>query len=183
MVNRNIKFTVKDYMSIQDDKRYELIEGELVVVPSPSLDHQRMVTRLWASLSEFVGERRLGEVLVAPLDIVLSDYDVLQPDVMFVSTERAYIKAPNSIRGAPDLVIEILSPSTEQRDRTTKRNIYARYGVQEFWLVSLEEHSVEVLALGEEGYKTHGVYRTEEAISSPLLEGLSLPVKALFLPT
>ena len=182
MVNRNIKFTVKDYMSIQDDKRYELIEGELVVVPSPSINHQRILGRLFRELSEFVENKQLGEVLMAPLDVVFSDHDILQPDILFVSKERAYINAPGSIRGAPDLVVDILSPSTEQRDRTVKSTIYARHGVREYWLVSLEEPSVEVLSLEAEGYRRTGIYKVEDSISSSLLQGLSLPVKSLFTP-
>ncbi len=182
MINRNIKFTVKDYMSIQDDKRYELLEGELVMVPSPSVQHQRILKRLLYALDGFVSERQLGEVVIAPCDVVLSDHDVLQPDILFISKDRGYIIAPGNIRGAPDLVVEILSPSTEQRDRTVKSTIYARYGVREYWLVSPAEHTVEVLTLGAEGYATSGIYRAEDTLSSPLLQGLALPVKSLFTP-
>lgn len=182
MINRNIKFTVKDYMSIQDDKRYELLEGELVVVPSPSFDHQQILMDLAFFLREFVRERDLGRVAIAPLDVVLSDHDVLQPDILFISKDRGYIIAPGNIRGAPDLVIEILSPSTEQRDRAIKSTIYARYGAREYWLVSPTERTVEVLALAEEGYKTHGVYGAEDTLVSPLLQGLLLPIKAIFSP-
>ncbi len=182
MINRNIKFTVKDYMSIQDDKRYELIEGELVMVPSPSVDHQQILMDLAFFLREFVRSKDLGRISIAPMDVVLSDHDVLQPDILFISKDRGYIITPGNIRGAPDLVVEILSPSTEQRDRTVKSTIYARYGVREFWLVSPAEHTVEVLTLGAEGYTTSGIYRAEDTLSSPLLQGLALPVKALFTP-
>lgn len=182
MVNRNIKFTVKDYMSIQDDKRYELIEGELVMVPSPSVNHQQILMDLAFFLREFVRRKDLGRILIAPMDVVLSDHDVLQPDILFISKDRRYIIAPGNIRGAPDLVVEILSPSTEQRDRTVKSTIYARHGVREYWLVSLEEPSVEVLSLEADGYMRAGIYKVEDSINSPLLQGLSLPVKSLFTP-
>ncbi len=182
MVNRNIKFTYKDYINTPEDKRYELLDGDLIMVPSPSVEHQRILIRLTLYLVDFVAEGQLGEVLVAPCDVVLSDYDVLQPDIMFISKDRAYIIAPGSIRGAPDLVVEILSPSTEQRDRTAKSTIYARHGVREFWLVSPEERSVEVLSLEAEGYVRARIYKVEDSLSSPLLQGLSLPVKSLFTP-
>lgn len=182
MVNRNIKFTYRDYMATPDDKRYEILDGDMVVVPSPSVEHQRILGRLFSLLNDFVRARQLGEVLMAPCDVVLSDYDVLQPDLLFISKERAYIVAPGSIRGAPDLVVEILSPSTEERDRTVKGRIYARYGVREYWLVSPEERSVEVLVLSDEGYRMSGVHRAEDLVTSPLLEGLALPVKGLFTP-
>ncbi|MBI2885876.1 MAG: Uma2 family endonuclease [Chloroflexi bacterium] len=179
VVNSKIKFTVRDYVATPVDKRYELLEGELLVAPSPPPNHQRITRRLLRWLSEFVEQRNLGEVFDAPLDVILSDYDVLQPDVLFISKERAGI-IRDRIYGAPDLVVEVLSPGTEERDRVLKRTIYARYGVREYWLVDPQQESVEVLALEPEGFVLAAIYHAGEALTSPVLEGLALAVEPLF---
>ena len=137
-----IKFTYIDYKNTPDDKRYELLDGELVVVPSPRTGHQKTLLKLGVRLVAFVEERRLGEVYVAPFDVVLADTDVVQPDILFISNERAGIVTEDNVQGAPDLVIEILSPSTAERDRTFKRSLYAHHGVREFWIVDTNAGSV-----------------------------------------
>lgn len=179
VVNPHIKFTLRDYLATPEDTRYELIEGELLVTPSPTPQHQRIVGELFAILREFVRQQGLGEVFVAPLDVVLSEYDVLQPDVLFVSNERASI-VTDRVRGAPDLVVEVLSPGTEERDRVLKRTIYARYGVREYWLVDPQQESVEVLALEPEGFVLSAIYHASEVLRSPVLEGLALAIEPLF---
>ena len=120
--NPAVKFTYEDYQHTPEDKRYELLDGELIMVPAPNLEHQRIGIRLGALLHGFVQERGLGEVFHAPCDVVLSNTDVVQPDLLFVSNERAHLLLGGAnVLGAPDLVVEILSPSTAGRDRTLKR--------------------------------------------------------------
>ncbi len=147
MAKAAIKFTYQDYLLLPEDKRYELIEGELLTVPSPDVEHQELSRDLEHILWEFVKQNNLGSIFNAPLDVVLSEEDVVQPDILFVSKERAHIIKEKNIQGAPDLVIEILSPATSERERTLKRKLYAKYGVKEYWIVDPEEKSIEVMAL------------------------------------
>ena len=181
MINRNVRYSVRDYMSLpeSEDKRYELIDGELYMVPSPIVSHQRTSMRLSRILHDLVESQGLGEVFTAPLDVVLSDEDVLQPDIMFVSEGRSGIVG-NNIRGAPDLVVEILSPGTAKRDKTIKRASYGRFGVREYWIVDPESRSLEVMRAGESGLETVRVYPEGTFATSPLLEGLRIEVSTIF---
>ena len=103
-----IKFTVKDYMSTPEGTRYQLLDGEMILAPSPTEKHQRLLANLYRLVYAFVSDAELGRVWFAPLDVVLSNYDVAQPDLMFVSNERAGILNEANVQGAPDLVVEIL---------------------------------------------------------------------------
>ena len=116
-----MQFTAKDYMSTPDGKRYQLLDGEMILAPSPTSRHQTIVLRLATALQQFVAENELERVWFAPLDVVLSDYDVAQPDLLFVSNARFGIVTEANIQGAPDLVVEVLSPGTAQYDRGYKR--------------------------------------------------------------
>jgi Uma2 family endonuclease len=180
-----VRFTYEDYKSLPESetKRYELLGGELVLVPSPTEYHQRISGNLEFILRRFVKERGLGYVYYAPLDVVLGEGDgreVVQPDILFISKERAEIIAEEEIRGAPDLVIEIISPGTEDRDRHYKKTLYARHGVREYWIVDPETKTVEVFALGEVGFELVKAYKADEVLSSPLLEGLEVDLNEVF---
>jgi len=180
-VNTKIKFTYKDYKSLPESetKRYELIEGELIMVPSPVTYHQRISRKLEFLLEDFVEKNKLGEIFYAPYDVHLGE-NVVQPDILFVSKEHSYVITEEEIKGAPDLVIEILSPATAERDRTYKKVLYARYGVSEYWIVDPEEKTIEVLTLKKEGYETFGIYKMQETLNSPLLLGLSINLTKIF---
>lgn len=175
-----IKFTYEDYCNAPEDKRYELHDGDLVVVPSPKEQHQTTTLDLAAEIRQFARTTGIGRAFIAPFDIVFSNYDVVQPDVIFVSNENSDIITPDNIQGAPDLVIEVLSPSTAHRDRTFKRALYARHGVREFWLVDTDAHTIEVLQLEEEGYNTVSTYGAGQTLTSPTLTGFELNIDELF---
>jgi Uma2 family endonuclease len=182
-----VKFTYEDYRTLPESmaERYELLDGELVMVPSPTVGHQRASRNLETLLWGFVRERRLGEVLYAPCDVVLGegkDRQVVQPDLFFVSSQRRHIVMEGEIRGAPDLVVEILSPATAERDRGYKRTLYARHGVQEYWLVDPDARTIEVFVPGEEGLVCQHVYRDPETLTSTLIEGLRLGLDQVFTP-
>ena len=176
----NIKFTYEDYCNAPEDKRYELIDGDLVVVPAPKEEHQDSVGAIFIALALFVRERMLGRVYVAPFDVLFTNTDVVQPDVIFVSNERLNIITPDNIQGAPDLLIEVLSPSTALRDRTFKRALYARYGVKEFWLVNTDEKTIEVLLLGERDFETYAVFGPGQTLTSPTLTDFTLDIDEIF---
>ncbi len=182
MPKATIKFTYEDYKNLPESetKRYELIEGELIMVPSPTFEHQDISANLEFALAKFVREHQLGKVLDAPLDVVLDDENVVQPDIIFISKARSQIIRKEAIHGAPDLVIEILSPSTGERDRTVKKKLYARAGVTEYWLVDPEHQTIEVLTLKETGFERVALYHRDETLTSPVLPGLHIPLSDVF---
>ena len=175
-----IKFTYEDYCNAPEDKRYELHDGDLILVPSPKEPHQKTSLDLAAELRLFTRRTGIGYIYIAPFDVLFSDTDVVQPDVIFVSNERLEIITPDNIQGAPDLVIEVLSPSTAHRDRTFKRALYARHGVREFWLVDTDAHTIEVLLLGASGYETVGIFGAGQTLTSPTLTGFNLNTDEVF---
>ena len=182
MANPNVKFKVRDYINLpeSEEKRYELIEGELYVVPSPPTTHQRVSRNLLKVLDDSVQAQNLGEVLTAPLDVELSDEDVLQPDLIYISNDRASIATDQNIQGPPDLVVEILSPGTADRDRTVKRTRYLKFGVREYWIVDPLAKNVEVLKAGNTEFETVRVYPDGTTATSPVIEGLAVVVSQIF---
>ena len=181
-VETTIKFSYQDYQNLPESetKRYELLEGELVMVPAPTWFHQSLSRVLFKLLDRFVDQHKLGEVRYAPLDVVLSEHDVVQPDLIYLSQEHLSLVREGAVQGAPDLVVEVLSPATAGRDRTVKRTLYARSGVSEYWLVYPERQAIEVLTLSAEGYQLAGCYEHDQTLRSPLLSGLAIPLSRVF---
>ncbi len=180
MKQANIKLTYHDYVQLADDKRYELVEGELFLVPAPNLRHQTIVGKLWTLLHTHAEANHLGKVFLAPCDVVLCEITVVQPDLLFVSSERCGILTDANVQGAPDLVVEILSPSTRERDLGIKRNLYAKYGVREYWIVNPDAKTVEVLSWTDAGYRTEGAVSQICTLNSPLFPTLNLAVTNIF---
>jgi len=168
------KLTYEDYCNAPDDARYELIDGELIVAPAPNMEHQRSSRRLTYRIERLLMDTGLGEVFHAPFDVVLSQNDTVQPDLAFVSNERAHIITAANIQGAPDLAIEILSPSTAERDKTVKRELYARHGVREYWLVDTIARTISQLLLRGAEFELAGVFGPGETLTSPTLGGFQL---------
>lgn len=155
-------WTYQDYYALPDDRRYEVIDGELLpMAPSPESDHQKFSRALVRCLDSYVLSSQLGELLWAPLDVVLDDENVVQPDLVFVSVNRVGIIERKGIVGTPDLVMEILSPFSARRDRQRKMQLYARFGVKEFWIVDPGSHGIEVFTLKSGVYQllSKGVQR------------------------
>ena len=175
-----IKFTVKDYMSMPDGERYQLLNGEMILAPAPNINHQRILSRLWRALEDFVAANRVGEAFLAPCDVILSDHDVAQPDILFVSNARSEIVTEPNIQGAPDLVVEILSPGTATYDRGYKQALYSVHGVKEYWLVDPEAETVEVLVEGAQALLLHATHGRGESLTSPLLPGLAIDLEQVF---
>lgn len=145
-------WTVAEYLAMDDDQRYEIIDGELWMVPAPGDPHQRIITRLGTFIDLHVMENDLGECRHTPFDVMLADDTVVQPDFTFVAKERvAHVLNKKGAIAAPDLVIEVSSPSTSRRDRLQKRALYARFGVRWYVLVDPPSEVVEVFELNDEG--------------------------------
>jgi Uma2 family endonuclease len=174
-------YTVDDYLAILDEyPRYELLEGELVEMVSPTSRHQRIVLRLARLLQAHCEAQRLGEVFVAPLDVILSHTVVVQPDLLFISQARRAELIGERITGAPDLVIEILSPATSARDFNQKRKLYARHGVKEYWIVDPDDETIEVQRLQGSVFSTLALCEKGQPLTSPMFEGLNVEVGQVF---
>lgn len=171
--------TVEDYLALPDDVLAELIDGELYVTPAPNPSHQDVVTRLCVQLQPFVETRRLGRVLVAPVDVHLRSGDIVQPDLVFIRKERMDI-IRSALRGAPDIAIEVLSPSRPERDRIVKKQLFAENGVGEYWIVDPQARSVEVFVLDGDAYAPAGWFTGTRTVVSPSLPGLRIPLNTVF---
>ena len=176
----DIRLTYEDFCHLPDDgKRYEIIDGELFVTPSPFLAHQRAVTRLTRYLSAFVQENDIGEVFVAPFEVLFSRFDVVEPDLLYVSKARLSVLTEKNVQGAPDLVVEVLSSSTADRDRTIKLKLYGRSGVKEYWIIDPDEPSATIYRREAKGFKPVVTLQASDSLTSPLFPGFSLPLKKL----
>jgi Uma2 family endonuclease len=177
-----LKFTYEDYRLLPEDRRYEVLEGELFLTPAPTPRHQDVVLELASVLREFVQGSGRGRVVLSPCDVVFSKHDILQPDIFFVAAGRENLTGEKYVDGAPDLVIEVLSPSTELRDREAKAKLYAAFGVREMWLVDPEAKAIEVLVNSAEGFRRESLCVGTETLRSVVLAGLELPVAKVFRP-
>jgi len=175
------KLTYEDYQLLPDDgRRYEIIDGELYVNPSPATKHQIAVGNLHAIIWNYTRTRKTGTVFVAPFDVLLSDVDVLQPDVLYVSRQHDDRVTERNVTGAPDLVIEVLSESTRKTDETIKLKRYDRFGIGEYWIVDPVAESVRVYRRGRAGLELVDVGST---LTSPLLPDFQLDVADVFATT
>lgn len=179
-----VKLTYDDFVHFPDDgRRHELIDGEHYVTPSPVPRHQAILWNLVAMLAPHLQEHPVGRAYTAPLDVVFSHFDVVEPDLLFVSRGRLNdVLTDKNIAGAPDLVVEIGSPGTRKRDETIKRRLYERFGVSEYWVIDPELDTVKVFRQGDAGYERAAELMLEagDLLTTPLLPGLELPLQRIF---
>jgi len=176
----DIRLTYEDYCLLPNDgKRYEIIDGELFVTPSPNFLHQNVVTSLTYFLYSFLKNHPLGRVIVAPFDVVFSQFDVVEPDILYVSKARASVLTKKNVQGSPDLVVEVLSQSTAKIDQTTKLKLYARFGVEEYWIIDPEGPSAEVYRRAKGTLDLVQKLASADSITSPLFPGFNLPLQKL----
>lgn len=176
------EWTYEDYACLPDDGlRYEVLKGELYMAPAPIPRHQDASRNLIYALISFILRHRQGRVYYAPIDVVLFEgTTVVQPDIIFISSGRADIIGEKYIEGAPDLVVEIISPGTSERDRQAKYQIYEEAGVQEYWLLDPESRTIEVFTLREGIYELSGKWGPGEVARSVLLAGFEVEVDEIF---
>jgi Uma2 family endonuclease len=177
------KLTYDDYVLIPEDgQRHEILDGEHYVSPAPLTRHQNVSSNLHTELGPFIKLHRLGKLLAAPTDVVLSPYDVAQPDLLFISNERLGIVTEANVQGAPDLVVEVLSKKTQRRDEGLKREIYERYGVREYWTFNPDRNSARVYR--RMGNRLRLVTELSAAagdvVTTPLLPGFEVRLAEIF---
>jgi len=178
-----LKFTYEDFLLFPEDgKRHELLDGDHFVTPAPSTRHQRISKRLLTAIENFLRHNPLGEVLAAPCDVVLSNVDVVEPDLLYVSSSRNTIITERNIQGPPDLVVEILSDNTRKTDEVIKRKLYERFGITEYWIVDPVLDSIKIYRKTENGYAPAQTLTQEDTthLTTPLLPGLQVPLADLF---
>ena len=156
----------------------ELWDGELIRSPAPTPSHQQLIVRLLCEMDGFVSERKLGTVFVSPIDVVLTQRRVVQPDLLFISNKRGGI-VQDRIRGVPDLAVEVLSPGTRRRDRVDKKNLYEQFGLPEYWIVDPESRTIEVFVLVKGAYQLKTRASDHEKAASKLLAGFAVSFNQL----
>ena len=179
------RLTYADFLLFPDDgKRHELIDGEHYVTPSPNLRHQELLGRLHFAFADHLRTHSSpGKVYFAPLDVVFSEWDVVEPDLIFVAGDQPEILTDKNIVGAPALVAEILSPRTRKRDQQIKRRLFERSGVREYWMVDPDRNTIVIHRRDDSGAfpRVAGLTAAENAVlTTPLLQGFSLPLTQLF---
>jgi Uma2 family endonuclease len=179
-----LKLTYDDYLLFPEDgNRHELIDGEHYVTPPPRLSHQGISGNLYLVIASWLEDHPIGRIYYAPVGVVFSNFDVVEPDLLYLSNTRlAEIATPKHIAGAPELVIEIGSPSTRKRDETIKKRLYERWGVSEYWVVDPDTEVVRVYRRGAEGFErvTELARESGDVLTTPLLSGLALPLARIF---
>jgi Uma2 family endonuclease len=176
-----VRFTADDLWDTPEDgNRYEVVDGELYVTPAPLEPHQKGASNLFGYLWQYVRERRLGTVYTAPLAVVLDEENAVQPDLVYVSQERQGIVVERGLEGAPDLVVEVLSPRTQARDRGVKMKRYAAAGIPHYWIVDPVARTIEAYRLGEQGYELGATRGPGSSFEPEHFPGLEIPIDELW---
>ena len=176
-----IKLSIDEFMELPNDgKRYEIIDGELLVTPAPIPRHQRVSRNLQTILILALQKTGQGEVFDAPIDVVLDDHTVVEPDLLFIRTERLHIIGEKNIQGAPDLVVEILSPSTRRTDVLIKSATYAKFGVPSYWIADPDLDRLELYRLQGPAYALVATVSSPAVARPEELPGLEIPLAEVF---
>jgi Uma2 family endonuclease len=177
------RVTYEEYRNLPETgPRYQLIDGELILSPSPNRRHQQIVARIFFAIFGYLKVHRIGEVYIAPLDVILSNWDAPQPDLIYVSEGRKNVLVPEGISGAPDLCVEVLSPSSRRLDLGRKRALYARHGVREYWVVDPERNTVDVDRFEKDSTSPVEKLEAGGTLKTDLLPGFSLSLREVFEP-
>ncbi|PEN06002.1 restriction endonuclease [Longimonas halophila] len=174
------RYTYADYAELPESAPYELIAGSLVMAPLPTFQHQQVSLRLSTALFRYVEAHGSGTVVAAPMDVMLAEDTTVQPDLVYISSAQREIIGEQRIEGAPDLIAEILSPSTAHRDVGIKKRLYEQYGVREYWTLDPESQAVEVHTNTDAGFTQHARVVKAGAVASTVINGFEVDVANLF---
>ena len=180
--SRKKVLTYDDYVRLTppDNGNYELHNGKIIFMPSPTPHHQRVAKRILIKMDAFVEANRLGEVFIAPLDTKFDEINTLQPDVLFISNGRQNIISRKKIDGAPDLVVEVLSEGNKPKEMSFKKYIYESFGVKEYWVINLEKRTISQLINHDGEFIPAGIWREEDVFESVVLPGFRVETAAIF---
>lgn len=167
-------------MEVEENCFYELINGEVVKRGGNSPSHQLISGQLLINLHSWIEKKNLGELLPGPLDVFFDEYNVVQPDLLFVSEKKKEIITENGVEGTPDLVVEILSPGSMRFDRGEKMKLYKKYQVQEYWIVDAKNQSIEVYVYENNEYELFSFAVEAGKVESKVLQKFSLDIKQIF---
>jgi len=167
-------WTYNDYYNLSDDKRYEVIEGELIEMYAPRIMHQEILVNLTIELGNYLKKNKIGKIYIAPCDVVLSDINTFQPDLLFVSQENLNIIKEKAIIGTPDLIIEILSPSNKAHDMVKKFKLYEKFKVKELWIIDPDDKSIKIYSLKADKLALYSESSETTKVKSTLLRELDL---------
>ena len=177
-----IVLNYEDYALLPNDRnRYEILEGELTVTPAPSTKHQSASANLFKLLSKHIDDRNFGKLFYAPIDLILDPTTILQPDLLFVSSAHQHIITERAIEGVPDLVVEILSPTTSRTDRVTKAQIYARHAVPAYWIVDPDQASIEIYLVEGDVFRLAATLQGATPTIVPPFKELQIAARDVFL--
>lgn len=168
------RWTYEEYYKLDDGQRYEIIDGDLLMAPSPDVWHQDWNGNLYFLLRQHLAKRKAGRLFIAPFDVVLDSENTVQPDLIFVAAANKGIIEKRAIFGAPDLLVELLSSSSIRRDRHLKKALYARFGVKEYWIGDPANKAMEILTLRDGSYQRHCAATEKGKLVSKILPGLEL---------
>ncbi len=173
------RWTYEEYYQLEDDQRYEIIDGNLLMAPAPDTWHQDWLGELYALLRAYIKSKKLGRLFLAPTDVVLDQHNTVQPDLVFVSKAKAAIIHRRAVFGTPDLLVEFISPSGMRRDRYVKKELYARFGVPEYWIGDAANQTLEVFTLKQGAYELCCCAEEKGKITSLVLPGLEFDLAEL----
>jgi Uma2 family endonuclease len=179
------RWNYEDYLKLEDDKRYEIVGGKLYMVPAPDFFHQYLSANIEFLMRKFIEEKALGYVVYAPTDVILDEENIVQPDILFISKENKGVIKKKGIFGAPDLVVEIVSTSSQYMDTFEKKELYEKFKIKEYWIVSPYMKGTEILSLNEKGkYALFSESYLEEgkakSVKSKVLDGFELNLEDVF---
>lgn len=173
--------TAEDYQNLPEaGPRYQLIEGDLYMAPAPNRFHQDISRNLEFILLQWLTQNAIGKLYHAPFDVYLDEFDVFQPDILFVSNERSSILSDRGAEGAPDFIVEILSPRTAKIDRENKRKMYARHGVTELWIIEPETRRIAIYRHDINAQEPHAMHEEGDIIETPMFPGLRIDSRRIF---
>ncbi len=177
-----LKVTYEDLLALgESNKRVELFDGEPVMAAAmPKISHQLIAKNLGKALDAYVERNNRGLMLIHPVDVVLSQHNVVQPDLSYLTNDQLPLESDSELNQVPAMVVEILSPSTEERDRKIKFKEYARFGVKEYWLVSPNDHRIEVYARSDKGFLLFKSFSRDDELNTPLFPDIHLKVDSIF---
>jgi len=174
-------YSYQDYFELPDDgNKYEIIEGELIMSPAPYTIHQDVMLNIAVDLVNFVRKTKIGKIYVAPTDVVISDINVVQPDILFITSEKLQIITAKNIKGVPDLIIEIISPATGYYDLSGKKDLYEKIGVSEYWIIDPMKQRVDIYYHSGKKFELSQRLEKEGQITSHVLKGLQINLKKIF---